>query len=181
MQHLPIWYLGSIGTERCDQIVGELSALPFRDATMGADGAHKDHSQRNTKVRFATSDHWMHAVLCGVAEQGNEVCKWGFEIDGNETIQYAEYGVDQHYNWHTDTFLLSGQPRDRKITVVCLLSDPSEFTGGEFQIRLYQEYTAPLVKGSAIAFPSMLEHRVTPVLSGLRSTATIWLTGPRMK
>lgn len=181
MSHLPIWYIAKLDDDVVEKASRSLSSIPPRDATMGIDGDQTNHSHRNTTVRFATPDHWMHEILCGVAMQGNETCKWDFVVDGNEAIQHAEYGVDQHYNWHTDTFTLSGQPRDRKITVVCLLSDPSEFTGGEFQIRLYQEYTAPLQKGSAIAFPSMLEHRVTPVLSGLRSTATVWLTGPRMR
>jgi PKHD-type hydroxylase len=62
-----------------------------------------------------------------------------------------------------------------------LLNDPAEFTGGEFQIRLYSEYTAPLVKGSVIAFPSFLEHRVVPVTSGVRKSATMWLRGPRFR
>jgi PKHD-type hydroxylase len=48
-------------------------------------------------------------------------------------------------------------------------------------MRLYSEYTAPLVKGSMIAFPSILEHRVTPVLSGVRYSATMWFNGPRFK
>jgi PKHD-type hydroxylase len=109
------------------------------------------------------------------------VCGWQYDVDGREAIQFAQYGPDQHYGWHVDVFPLAGKATDRKITTVCLLNDPSEFEGGQFQVRLYQEYSAPLEKGSVIAFPSILEHRVTPVLSGLRYTATIWFHGPRFR
>ena len=70
---------------------------------------------------------------------------------------------------------------DRKITVICLMNDPSEFEGGELQIRLYGDFTPELKKGSLIAFPSVLEHRVTPVTKGVRYSATMWLSGPRFR
>lgn len=181
MAHLPIWYLGSIPADVCDAAVTDFSKLPSKDASMGVDGTEHNHAHRNTSVRFAGANHWMEIYLRNTAFEGNQVCKWDFDVAGNENIQYAEYGPEQHYNWHVDTFPLCGQPLDRKLTAVCLLNDPSEFTGGEFQIRLYSEYTAPLVKGSVIAFPSFLEHRVTPVLAGVRKTATIWFNGPRFR
>jgi len=181
LSHLPLWYMGSIPTDVCDKAVEELASLPSRDASMGTEGEHKDHTNRNTTVRFADRANWFEPHLKALASAGNTECKWDFHITDNENIQYAEYGPDQHYNWHMDTFPLSGMPHDRKVTVVCLLNDPSEFTGGEFQIRLYSEYTAPLVKGSVIAFPSFLEHRVVPVTSGVRKSATMWLRGPRFR
>ena len=61
------------------------------------------------------------------------------------------------------------------------MNNPTEFEGGQFQVKLYQDYTAPLLKGSVIAFPSFLEHRVIPIESGVRYSATMWLNGPRFK
>lgn len=181
MAHLPIWYLSSVSHDVCDRLVAELDSMPSKDATMGVDGSQLEHKTRNTNVRFAPSNHWFEGVLKQTAELGNRECKWDYFVNGNEAIQFAEYGVSQHYHWHTDTFTLAGTPTERKLTVVCLLNDPSEFEGGEFQVRLYSDYTAPLTKGSVIAFPSILEHRVTPVLSGVRHSATIWLNGPRFR
>jgi PKHD-type hydroxylase len=181
MAHLPIWYINTIPHNTCDKLVAELSSLPSKDATMGIDGDQLQHSTRNTNVRFAEQGHWFESALKQTAYEGNEACKWEYLVTGSEAIQFAEYGVNQHYHWHTDTFTLSGNPTERKLTVVCLLNDPSEFEGGEFQVRLYNDYTAPLTKGSVIAFPSILEHRVTPVLSGVRHSATIWLNGPRFR
>lgn len=181
MTHLPIWFLSEIAPETCDEICQEFGAIPSQAASMGIDGEVVENNHRNTTVRFAPKGHPFERTLVGIALKGNEECKWHYEVNCNEAIQFAEYGPEQHYNWHTDTFALSGKPQDRKLTVVCLLNDPSEFTGGEFQMRLYSEYTAPLKKGSVIAFPSILEHRVLPVLSGVRKSATVWMKGPRFK
>lgn len=173
--------MGTVPADICDQAVEDFSALPSKDATMGSEGETQDNAHRNTTVRFAGPNHWFDKYLTQVAFDGNQACRWEFHVTDNENIQFAEYGPEQHYHWHVDVFPLSGLPLDRKMTVVCLLNDPSEFTGGEFQIRLYSEYTAPLVKGSVIAFPSFLEHRVVPVTSGVRKSATMWLRGPRFR
>jgi PKHD-type hydroxylase len=148
---------------------------------MGVDGKELAHAHRNTEVRFAPDDYWFSRNMREFALTANSACKWDYLIEGQEAIQFAKYGPEQHYNWHVDNFPLCGRDTDRKVTVVCLLNDPTEFAGGDFQIRLYSEYTAPLGKGSMIAFPSILEHRVVPVLSGTRYSATMWLNGPRFK
>lgn len=180
-QHLPIWYMSSIDPSICDKAVEGFNAIGSTDAAMGASGDNINHSQRKTSVRFAHNSHWFGELMYKFAKESNEKAEWNYEIDRHEAVQFAHYGPEHHYDWHTDTFTLSGCATDRKVTVVCLMNDPSEFEGGEFQIRLYNDYVAPLSKGSLIAFPSILYHRVTPVISGLRMTATIWTSGPRFK
>jgi PKHD-type hydroxylase len=181
MTHLPIWYLGKVPSQICDAACSELELIEPKDASMGIDGADVKHDHRNTTVRFAEDGFWFAGILLEHAMKANRECKWEYDITFHECLQYAEYGPEQHYKWHTDTFALSGAPTDRKVTAVCLMSDVTEFEGGQFQMRLYNEYDAPLEKGTIIAFPSILEHRVTPVISGLRKSATIWLNGPRFK
>jgi PKHD-type hydroxylase len=61
------------------------------------------------------------------------------------------------------------------------MSDPSEYEGGDLEIQLYQDYKVDMQKGQLIAFPSMLQHRVVPIISGIRNSAVIWLNGPRMR
>lgn len=181
MTHLPLWYLGQIPHDICDQIINELSALPQRDATMGVDGETQDNQQRSTSVVFASQDYWFSDTMERFAFEANKACCWDYLINSREAIQFAKYGANQHYDWHIDTFPLSGKLTDRKVSVVCLLNDPTEFEGGQFQARLYQEYTVPLVKGSMIAFPSIVEHRVIPVTAGFRYSATMWVHGPRFR
>ena len=179
MSHLPLWYLGQLGDEMVEQVVEELRAKETIDATMGADGAETNLETRKTKVHFAEAGYWLEGTFQQFAAQANLECGWQYDVTGYERVQFAEYDVGHHYTWHTDTFALSGKPEDRKITVVCLLND--DFLGGDFEVRLYSDYRAPLKKGSMIAFPSILEHRVTPILSGKRYSATMWFNGPRFR
>jgi PKHD-type hydroxylase len=180
-QHLPLWQIGQIPPAVCDLATANYMTLEPKDATMGNKGEELSHLNRNTTVRFAPIDDWFGHMLRGFGLYANKVCNWGFEINDHEAVQFAHYGQGQHYNWHTDNFPLMGLSTDRKVSVVCLMCDPSEFEAGELQLRFRQDYTAPLVKGSVIAFPSIVEHRVTPVTAGMRSSATMWLNGPRFK
>lgn len=166
-------------SDTCNQIIAELSGIEVRDASMGVAGDTFDKTTRNTNVRFGGDNYWLNDKFEQFALEANKVCKWDYHITGRENVQFAEYGPEQHYAWHTDTFTLAGTPTERKVSVVCLLND--EFEGGEFQVRLYSDFTAPLKKGTMIAFPSILEHRVIPVTSGIRYSATMWFNGPRFR
>jgi PKHD-type hydroxylase len=181
MSHLPIWYLGQIPVEDCEKASNEFIKISAQDAKMGKDGDQLDHVFRNTNIRFAEKNHWFGVQLFQFGIYANTICKWNYEIDDFECVQYAEYGIDQKYDWHVDNFPISGNPTDRKITVVCIMSDPKDFDGGELQLRLYKEYVPVMKKGSVIAFPSIIEHRVTPVTRGLRYTSTMWISGKRFK
>lgn len=180
-QHLPIWFLGQVPEDICDKARQELMERPLHDATMGVEGDVTSDAQRKTDVVFTDNTYWFCEFLHMAAVRANSECKWDYHLTGSEGLQFAAYSKDHHYDWHVDTFILAGREIDRKITSVCLLNDPSEFEGGEFQIRVYGEYVAPLKKGSLIAFPSILEHRVTPVISGTRYSATMWFNGPRFR
>jgi PKHD-type hydroxylase len=161
--------------------MAEFDAIPAKDAAMGQNGETTEHKHRNTTVRFAPEGHWFGERMYMHALEANTVCKWDYDITGHENVQYGQYGPNQHYGWHTDTFTLSGNPSDRKLSVVCMLSDPDEFEGGEFLMRLYNEYKPELKKGTLMAFPSILEHQVLPVTKGLRKSAVIWAYGPRFR
>jgi hypothetical protein len=178
MSHLPIWYKKQLGDNICERIVTELSSVPLKDGTLD-DGTYSDPVIRKTKVCFAPQGYWLENIFESFALEANKTCGWEYHITGAERVQFAEYGVSSHYRWHTDTFILGGKPQERKISVVCLLNDA--FEGGEFEMRLHSEYTANLKKGTMIAFPSILEHRVTPVISGIRQSATMWFSGPRFR
>lgn len=178
MSHLPIWYLGGIPSDQCDIASADFKNITPRDATMGITGETENKSGRDTVIRFADKSNFFGLQMFHYGKLANEECNWKFLIDDYEAVQYAEYSSGQHYDWHIDTFFLSGATRDRKVTVVCLMNDPSEFEGGELKMRFNQEYTVPLVKGSIVAFPSYIEHKVMPVTSGVRYSATMWLSGP---
>lgn len=169
-------------------IVSEIAAREFEqlepmDAQMNPEGnMMTDHSKRHTIVRAADHWNWFGGIMYQCGLEANSKEEWNFYIDSQEQVQFATYEEGMHYNWHIDTFLLSGKPLDRKVTVICLMNDPSEFEGGELQFNIGgQIMEAQLKKGSVIAFPSFLLHRVTPVTKGVRKTAVMWLNGPAFK
>ena len=92
-------------------------------------------------------------------------------------MQYADYTVGQFYDWHFDSSLVSDEPENRKLSVVCMLSDSTEYDGGGFCIEGIQE-PIKLEKGSIIVFPSIIRHKVNPVTRGIRRTAICWVMGP---
>ena len=92
-------------------------------------------------------------------------------------IQYSVYTEQEqgYYDWHVDM----GPHHARKLSLVCHLSDPSEYEGGELQINSSGRIIdTEKGIGNVIIFPSYLLHRVTPVTRGVRKTLVLWVKGP---
>ena len=66
--------------------------------------------------------------------------------------------------------------------MTCLLSDPSEFTGGDLLFsEMGDSKPLPLKQGQAIIFASFLRHKVAPVKKGGRKSLVMWFGGPPFK
>ncbi len=110
---------------------------------------------------------------------------FGFDLTGfHEPMQLGVYTGHQqgHYNWHTDA-APSDRNVPRKLSMAMLLSDPSEFEGGEFQVKTNTDdaQTLECKKGRAWFFPSYTLHRVAPVTKGVRRSLVLWVGGPPFK
>jgi len=106
---------------------------------------------------------------------------WGFDIETSEQTQLGEYQVGGHYDWHVDEeFFNKEKGKHRKISVVMQLSDPDSYENGDLILDYTQKIPASRARGSIVAFPSELMHKVTPVTKGVRHSATLWLNGPLM-
>ena len=83
------------------------------------------------------------------------------------------------YGWHFDSS--RSDIYDVKLTVLVNLSD--KYTGGKFCIFNGEEHVIePFNKpGTLLLFKSYINHKVTPVLSGVRKTLTILATGPKLR
>jgi predicted 2-oxoglutarate/Fe(II)-dependent dioxygenase YbiX len=68
---------------------------------------------------------------------------------------------------------------NRKLSFSVLLSDPSEYDGGDL---LIYEGKGPIVvpkrQGMITFFPSSVLHEVTPVTRGVRRSIVSWIHGP---
>lgn len=118
-----------------------------------------------------------------IAEMNRRFFK--FDLTGcYEPMQLGVYkDTDQgHYNWHTDAGM-DDAAAPRKLSMSILLSDPSEFEGGEFQVKTFSDepITLETKKGRAWFFPSYCLHRVAPVTRGVRRSLVLWVGGPPFK
>jgi PKHD-type hydroxylase len=112
----------------------------------------------------------------------NQSAGWGYSLTSQEQTQIGRYkSADEgHYDWHMD----AGPPKDgvqRKLSISILLSDPSEFEGGELQLKGIEDQKILPKQGSIVVFPSFIEHKVTPVTKGVRYSAVTWASGPSFK
>jgi PKHD-type hydroxylase len=107
----------------------------------------------------------------------NESAGWAFQTGRPEQVQLTSYGPDSFYGWHEDWAPLQRTPNIRKLSAVLLLSDPSDFEGGQFEFEHHG--VAEMKRGSLIVFPSFLRHQVKPVTKGQRYSAVCWVNGPR--
>ena len=106
-----------------------------------------------------------------------------FDLFGlSESFQYTVYdGVEGgHYNWHVDLGAENVEPR--KISLSLQLTDPSRYEGCNLVLEAGDgPYAAEKARGTLIAFPSYVLHRVTPIESGVRKSLVIWVSGPEFR
>ena len=105
-----------------------------------------------------------------------------FDLSGfSENFQYTIYHGTEggHYDWHVDQGPLHVR---RKLSLSLQVSHSSQYEGCDLQFYAGNKIeTAPRERGTIIAFPSYVLHRVTPVVSGTRKSIVVWVTGPRFK
>ena len=99
-----------------------------------------------------------------------------------EPAQFTEYPKGGFYDWHMDlnAFGQTGQHPIRKISMTCLLSDPSEFKGGDLAFD-DNKSKIKLQQGQAVFFASFMKHRVEPVKKGIRRSLVMWFGGTPFK
>lgn len=161
----------------CREVIEEFRTL--FDASVCFENPRQDHDIRKTSVVAIPDDHWLRDGMMGFCEKVNED-NWRLDITGNDVLQFGEYQVDGHYDWHMDVdpfYPVDGE--HRKITAVLMLSPPDDYQGGEFEF--HHQSLGKLGQGDIVVFPSFLMHRVKPVTSGIRRSVVCWAKGPQFK
>lgn len=113
-------------------------------------------------------------------QMANDIAGWNFDVKFPQECQIGKYENGGHYNWHIDAFPPDEKNMQRKLSAVLLLNNPSEYEGGELEFEGIPDFKLE-GKGSIVVFPSLIRHRVTPVTSGTRYSATCWALGPAFK
>ena len=107
---------------------------------------------------------------------------FGFDdIQITEQAQFTEYPEGGFYDWHMDTDVnMKHEPPVRKISMTLLLSPENQFEGGDLELMAPGK-RVKLKQGHAIIFASFLNHRVAPVIRGVRQSLVMWFGGEPFK
>ena len=100
----------------------------------------------------------------------------GFDLDFEKSeFQFTEYHPGGHFKWHKDVVGNKITNYNRYSSLVIQLND--EYEEGNLQIKDNKNETLTIEKGAGnlILFLSNIEHRVTPVKSGIRYTLVNWV------
>tara|TARA_R110000796_G_scaffold231624_1_gene349557 strand:+ start:1180 stop:1797 length:618 start_codon:yes stop_codon:yes gene_type:complete len=142
------------------------------------------------------NENWINNLIIPLVNQANKAANWNFQWDQYEDSQFTFYNKNQHYSWHTDSWFkpynVPGQLRHnkvRKITSMLMLSNKSDFEGGEVELdnrdKLMGNKSVFKInydtKGTVICFPSFVWHRVKPVTKGTRYSMPTWYLGDPFK
>lgn len=166
-----------------------------------------DKEKRNAQNSWISDQHWVTGFIWHYVQKANrENFLYDLtQIDGN-SLQYTVYKEGQYYGWHSDEdysqwhkpvathnqYSLEDQQLEhlnqsiekvRKLSFSLLLSDPSSYEGGNFQLMnsASKSYIAPRQQGILVVFDSRAQHRVQKVTKGVRKSIVGWTVGPRWK
>jgi PKHD-type hydroxylase len=182
--HNAYWrWEGALSKEFCNSILAEVDWATAKSGVVNVDYQEViDPKMRRTDVIWQDFMQPLGCIATAYMQAANESAGWGYTLSRQEATQIGRYkSTDEgHYNWHID----STTPVDgmqRKLSISILLSDPSEFEGGELQFKGIEDQKILTKQGSIVVFPSFIEHRVTPVTKGVRYSAVTWASGPSFR
>ena len=183
-----IFYQDVIPPKLVDLMVEEVEKInekkEFEDAKTGSlDKAVLDTKTRNSKIKWWYESHWVCSVFSHYIGIANKQ-QWEYDLNTLLGIQVSKYEApDGHYRWHSDYGTSQNSDYTRKLSASLLVTDPSEYEGGDLEFIDYHgnNVFAPKTKGSIIVFDSRVPHRVTPVTKGLRYSLVTWIYGPKLK
>ena len=156
--------------------------------------------KRNSDVVWL-NETWIYKEILPYVNIANKSAGWNFQWERSEDIQFTKYKLNQHYDWHCDSWKepynmpnTFRHNKIRKLSMTCQLTDGSEYKGGELEFD-NRDYDPPmrneaqhvikakeiLPKGSIIVFPSFVWHRVKPVTKGCRYSLVLWNVGDPFK
>ena len=156
--------------EEIQQIIDYGDALSLSDGKVKDDKI--DYNIRNSRIAWIhpEKDTWW------LFDRAIMVFKSSLPFSSLQSMQYTVYdNKGSHYDWHRDVGSGDNIAKARINVAVLQLSNPNEYKGGVLQIK-YEDQVIDVMKtkGMVTTFPIQLEHKVTPVTSGVRKTLIMW-------
>ena len=171
--------------EQCQMIIncGRRQKPQKAQVGMNKPGGGIDTNKRITTISWITFKEMepMYNQINNFIQKAN-LNHFGFDdIQITEQAQFTEYPTGGFYDWHMDTDVnMHNEPPVRKISMTLLLNDPSEFEGGDLELMAPGK-RAKMQQGHAIIFASFINHRVAPVIRGVRQSLVMWFGGTPFK
>ena len=167
--------------EQCQQIINCGRRQPPQQAQvgMGKPGGGTDTKKRVTTISwipFKEMEPMYNDINTFI--QKTNLNHFGFgDIQITEQAQFTEYPEGGFYDWHIDCDVnMEHEPPVRKISMTLLLSPENQFEGGDLELMAPGKFVK-LKQGHAIMFASFLNHRVNPVIRGVRQSLVMWFGG----
>ena len=173
--------------KQCQDIINMGHQQKAEEARVG----HKDGRQGkyDTKKRITTiswipfpamPQMYKRIEASMLQANGNHFGYEGMKL--TEPAQFTEYPKGGFYDWHMDAEInCHHEPPVRKISMTILLSNQSEFEGGDLEFMAEGNKPPQLLQGQAIYFCIMIRHRVNKVKKGMRRSLVMWFGGPPFK
>lgn len=179
------WYLvldTKLPDKVCDDLVDLYHMNESQKAKIGGKTVSRDKQYRETNVvglPYGTEEHSAisHVINPYVFMANRE--SFGFQLNGINEFQLAEYSKGHFYKPHMDCILL-GLASQRKLSVTVQLSNAEDYEGGDFMFS--KDIGTPdqeLMKerGRIVVFPSFIYHEVKPITKGKRYSLVGWYEG----
>ena len=168
----------SFSQEECNKIINAFSEKCYIDSTT----FNNDSLYRKSKITwipYNSSTKWIYDRLIYYANLANNET-YNFDVTSiYDKIQFACYDGDNSDKYDTHIDIGSNNIYScRKLSITVQLSIDDTYTGGDVEIR---NIKISREQGSLTVFPSFLEHKVNPVISGKRYSLVLWLYGPHFK
>jgi PKHD-type hydroxylase len=120
---------------------------------------------------------WLPRKLSGIAETLNREL-WHFDITGLSELHLLRYDEGDQVTLHAD---LAEDYCERKIAILTQLSPPDDYQGGALEYGIAPAAIASRERGSVLAFPAWVPHRVAPITGGKRYALSCFALGPSFR
>jgi PKHD-type hydroxylase len=176
---------GAFTPSELDRIEAIGDGLALGKASLVGRSEDEEYSRirvtRTAWIKPGPETKWIYDRIQAVIRSLNDKI-WQFDIRGfSEDFQYTVYQGSEggHYDWHVDQ---GGLSNVRKLSASLQLTEADAYEGCDLELHgtNFRE-CAPRTRGTLIAFPSYVLHRVTPITRGTRKSLVVWTTGPKFK
>jgi len=200
------WYIfnGEVDKQTCNKIkklgqgkwepsaVDTSTDVTEEERLTGRKGDYKSDSKVRISDLFWTTEQWIYDYTWPYMMEANKKAGWNLDIKAAESMQITRYKKGGFYGFHqdgkADHLSVYDNPGNsfmhghvRKISMSIILN--GNFSGGAFEFASYGKEKCSITPieakaGDIIFFPSGMEHRVAPVIKGVRYSLVNWFVGP---